>query len=234
MRNHYPTVVLWVSLMAVVVFLPCCSKKTADTTSSSLLFVNVSLNAPDVDIYTSGNLLYYGLSFPDSTGYLLAAVSSAGLSMVAPTSPDTLAQAPADWHPGQHYSFFVIDSSSGHGGIQVAEMEDSLPVVPTGYVEMRFLNFSLTAPNLDLYTATTSAYLFIDRYYDQVDAYATSFVAYPAGAYSLQLRSSGAIIPIATLNSINLQEGKIYTFFAKGTVGGAGDKNLSIGMVQNN
>jgi hypothetical protein len=201
------------------------------TGSSPLLFVNTSLHSPSVDIYTNGSLLYPGLSFPDSTGYLTTDSRVNRLSLLA--TGDTLLNVPAVFNPGKQYSIFVIDSGAG-GGVELAVIADSLPAVHSGYAMLRFLNFSLSVPSLDLYSASTSQYLFTDRYFDETDAFATSFASFPAGIYNLELRVPGEFISVATLSGVNLQAGRIYTLFAKGSVDVTGSRTLGIGVVQHN
>ena len=227
MRLHIRCLLIpWVVLCA-----GGCHKAGPGTDTSPLLFVNASLHDTTVNIYTNGTLLYPALSFPDSTGYLTTASPVKQLTLLS--EGDTLLSLPPYFTPGKHYSVFVVDSTSS-GGVQVAVMADSLPTLLPGYVSLRFLNFSLSVPNLNLYSASTSQYLFTDRYFDQADSYATSFTSFPAGVYDLELQVPGASVAVATLNGVNLEEGKAYTFFAKGAIGVPGGYGLGIGMVEHN
>lgn len=220
-------------ILGLVVFLGGCRKggPGAGSGTSPLLFVNTSIHDPSVDIYTNGSLLYNQLSFPDSTGYLTTVSPVNRLSLLF--TGDTVLDVPTAFVPGHEYSVFVIDSAGGTG-VQLAVVPDSVPLTRAGYALVRFLNFSPSVPNLDLYATTTGQYLFTDRYFDQTDASATAFVSVPSGIYNLELRASGTIVSVAGLDGLNLDAGKAYTLFAKGKVGVVGSRTLGIGLLRHN
>jgi hypothetical protein len=195
-------------------------------------FVNVSLNWPNVDIYDNGSLLFPNLIYPDSTGYLQELGVKGRLALVSPQGTDSLVNLPGQTGQVNIYTIFLIDSSSS--GAQVAVIPDVLPATHAGYAALRFLNFSASVPNLDLYASSLSEYLFTDRYFDEQDAFSTSFAYFPSGVYNLQLRVPGAFVALASLNGANLQDGKCYTLFSQGSASAMGDSALSIGIVQHN
>jgi hypothetical protein len=212
-----------------------CRKSASQTTTdaSSFLFINASLHWPEVDIYANGSLLYPNLGFPDSTGYLSPAFPLNSLSLVASGDSDTLVNLQNIVEPRKTYSVFVIDTGAT-GSAQATVIPDSFPKVPSGYVLIRFLNFSYSEPNLDLFSVSNSQYLFTDRYFDESDAFATTFTPVPAGTYSLELRATGAIIALAKINGMTLQEGKMYTFFSEGLLGGPGNSVFKLAWLQDN
>lgn len=220
-------------LLALALFLGGCRKndRSSDTGTSPLLFVNTSLHDPSVDIYSNGSLLYSQLSFPDSTGYLNTAAPVNRLALVS--TGDTLLNVPTAFTAGRLYSVFVLDSEYG-GGVGLAVIADILPAAHPGYTSLRFLNFSPSVSNLDLYSTSAGQDLFTDRYFDETDAFATSFVSFPAGVYDLELRAPGTFVDIATLSGLDLQAGKAYTLFAKGATNVMGSRTLGIGVLQHN
>lgn len=212
-----------------------CRKSATETSddSSSFLFINASLHWPEVNIYANGSLLYPNLGFPDSTGYLSPAFPLNSLSLVSPGDSDTLVNLQEVVEPRKTYSVFVIDTGAT-GNAQATVIPDSFPPVPSGYVLIRFLNFSYSEPNLDLYSVSNSQYLFTDRYFNESDPFATTFTPVPAGTYTLELRATGAIIALAKINGIALQEGKMYTFFSEGILGGPGNSVFKLAWLQDN
>lgn len=210
----------------------CRKAYPGNSAQSSFIFVNASLHWPQVEIYAGEKLLFQNLGFPDSTGYIRRQGPALQLDVVSSAGPDTLYNVLSSASTGKAYSIFVVDS--GITGAKATIYTDSLPVAKPGFVLLRFLNFSTSLPNLDLYASSSSQYLFTDRYYDQSDVSASSFVYFPAGTYNLQLRTTGTFVSVAALNGLVLSDGKAYTLFSRGTVGGSGNAALSIGMIENN
>jgi hypothetical protein len=219
--------------LGLVVLLGSCRKSgpVTDYGTSSLLFVNSSVHAPSIDIYGNGALLYNQLAFPDSTGYLTTTTQVNRLALLF--TGDTILDVPTVFVPRREYSVFVVDSAFGNG-VALAVVPDSIPPARPGYAMVRFLNFSPSVPSLDLYATTTGQYLFTDRYFNETDVFATSFVSVLSGTYSLELRAPGTIVSVASLGGLTLQAGKVYTLFAKGVVGIVGSRTLGIGVLRHN
>lgn len=225
-------------LVAGLIFLAgACRKGSSGPGASPLLFVNTSVHQPSVDIFSNGSLLFPHLSFPDNTGYLQLQAPVNQLTILS--AGDTLLNKTIKFKAGREYSVFVLDTfyvvdTAVKLSIQTAVAPDSFPLPKPGYALLRFLNFSPSVPNLDLYAATNGQYLFTDRVFGKTDANAVAFVPYPSGSYNLELRATGSVVSNASLNGVVLQDGKAYTFFAKGVTGVAGNRTLGIGMLQHN
>lgn len=219
-------------ILLILLIVPLSCHKTvaphADTTD--ILFVNTSLNQPQIDVYANGVLQYPQLTFPDSTGYLSIDAPINRLTLA--NGADTLISSPTAFNPGARYSIFLWDTSAT--ALHLSAVSDSFPTPHPGYALLRFLNFSPSVESVDLYSVTGGQDLFTGRYFDQTDAFAASFVSFPAGVYNLELRSPGTIISIATLDGLTLVAGKAYTLFARGRVGVVGDRTLGIGVIQHN
>ena len=59
------------------------------------------------------------------------------------------------------------------------------------------------------------------------------FTPLDAATYDLQVRVAGTSTVVLNLPGIGLENGKIYTVFAKGFVGGAGDQALGAEIIIN-
>jgi len=55
-----------------------------------------------------------------------------------------------------------------------------------------------------------------------------------AGSYDLQVRLQGKTTVVLPLNGITIEDGKIYTVFARGFVDGQGDQALNAQIIANN
>lgn len=219
-------------ILLILLIVPSACRKTDPPQAkiTSILFVNTSIDQTDVNVYANGALTYSQLNFPDSTGYLGIDAPVTRLSLAVDS--DTLLAVAAGLNPNGRYSVFIWDTSGTN--LQLSTVPDSFPATHPGYALIRFLNFSPSVESVDLYSVTTGQDLFTGRYFDETDAFSTSFVTYPAGTYNLELRSPGTFIAIASLNGLTLQAGKAYTLFARGKVGVVGERTLGIGVVQHN
>lgn len=207
-----------------------CSKgnSPASSTQASVQFVNTSVYNTSLKVVSS-RALFATLEYPDSSGYLYLTLPSSGLAVLS--GPDTLATIDSNWEAGKDYTLFVVDSI-GVGKAGIAQVKDSLPSLQSGYAGIRFLNFCGVAPNLDLYDSVSAEYLFTDRYYGETDAYSSAFQGVPAGTYSLQIRAPGDIIYVADLPNFVIQQGKYYTFFARGTTTVQPNLQVAIGVLE--
>jgi hypothetical protein len=208
-----------------------CRKGDSPPASSSLLFVNASVHESSINIYTNGSLFFSDLAFPDSTGYLSTHDPVSDLCILS--SGDTVWSQPARFTAGREYSIFVVDTAV-NTGVQVTAVPDSFPTARPGYALLRFLNFSPSVSNLDLYSTTVSQDLFTDRYFEENDTFSDAFVPYPSGTYELELRAPGTFVSVGTLGAATFQDGKAYTIFAKGVTGVAGNRTLGIAILQHN
>jgi hypothetical protein len=228
MRSLSPTTLL---LYIPAFLLLACSKgnSPASSAQASIQLVNTSVYNTSLKVVSGSTSLYATLQYPDSSGYLSLTLPSSGLAIL--NGSDTLATIDSNWIAGKDYTLFVTDSA-GAGIANIAQVKDSLPALQSGYAGVRFLNFCGVAPNLDLYDSVSAEYLFTDRYYGETDAYSSAFQGLPAGTYNLQIRVPGELVYVADLPDFTLEQGKYYTFFARGTTTVQPNLQVAIGVLE--
>jgi hypothetical protein len=135
---------------------------------------------------------------------------------------------------GFYYSLFLIDSVNK---LQTTYISDSILKAPgADSVKLRFFHFSPNTPALDLAESGGGPVLFSNRMFNDVKltpSYA-DFSYLPSGTYNFEIRLAGTSTVIATMPSVTLSGGKIYTLFAKGFFGGTGNHAPGIGIISNN
>jgi hypothetical protein len=205
----------------------------APQTTGGLMFVNASLNQRDIDIYSFSSQVASGLTYPDSTGYMQVGVGTAFSLAYFPTgnTSDTLEYGYTDFPTAAYYSFFFIDSAGGH--VQVADLEDVLTVPSADSIKLRFLNFSISSPAVDLVNAGSSQALYSGVGFNTNVAAAETFTTLPSGAYTFSVRATGTTTQLTSLNNVALSGGGIYTLFLKGTADSLGIAALSVGVLRN-
>jgi len=62
----------------------------------------------------------------------------------------------------------------------------------------------------------------------------SAFTPVDAGTYDLEVRLAGTSTVVLPLPGVTLEAGRIYTVFARGFVGGAGDEALGAQVIVNN
>ena len=107
-------------------------------------------------------------------------------------------------------------------------LEDNLAAPAAGKAHVRFVHLSPDAPAVDI-TTETGAVVFGNRAFKQN----SEFTPLNAGTYNLQVRLAGTSTTVLNLPNITLGDGKIYTVFARGFVGGTGTAALNAEIIVN-
>ena len=157
---------------------------------------------------------------------------------------------------GINYTFFVTDTlnraratgigATDPGGPRVLNVTDNLAAPAAGNAHIRFFHLATNAPavwvNVLRTGVTAPVVSFANRIYRAVSsgsgATAVNFANFSpltAGTYTIEVRTGSATGPVAlTVPNVALADGKIYTIFARGLVGGTGSNVLGAGIVAHN
>jgi hypothetical protein len=194
--------------------------------TSSVKVIHASPDAPGVDLVVDGAVAAANLEFPNNTGYLEVNSGTRNVIVnVAGTSNSVIA-ADLTVESGLAYSVFAVDSVSK---ISAVVLVDDLTPPAANNAHVRFVHLSPNAPAVDI-TLTDGTVVFGNNSFKD----ATDFTPLAAGSYDLQVRVAGTSIVALELGTISLAEGKIYTVFAKGFLGGSGDQALGAEIIVNN
>ena len=90
-------------------------------------------------------------------------------------------------------------------------LEDDLTAPASGQSHVRFLHLSPDAPAVDI-TLTDGTVVFANAAFQDY----TAFTPLDAGSYDLQVRAAGTSTVVLSLPTITINDGMIYTVFAKG------------------
>ncbi len=182
--------------------------------SSKVMVIHASPDAPGVDLLVDNNIAGTNLEFPNNTGYLSVTATTHNIKVNVSGSPTTVIEADLDFMKGKSYSAFAVDSVASIGALV---LEDDLSTPASGNAHVRFIHLSPDAPAVDI-TTTDGSIVFGNRSFKEY----TEFTPLPAGTYDLQVRLQGTTTVVLPLNGIAIEDGKIYTVFAKGFVAGEG------------
>lgn len=223
-------------LLTVTAFFTACNEDTADEMmpqQARVMVVHASPNAPAVDVRVNNTVALSNVPYPNNSAYLPVNAGSTNIK-VSPTGTTTyVIDATVNLAAGMNYSVFAVDSVNK---IKAAVVTDNLSAPASGKAHVRFLHFSPNAPAVDIAVANGGPVLFSNRTFNDqgTNTAAANFTPVDAGTYNLEVRLAGTNTVVLPLNGIALENGKIYTAYARGFVGGTGTQALGAGIIVNN
>jgi hypothetical protein len=208
-----------------------CSKDDKATSpqisNAHVLVVHASPDAPGVDLLVDNvKVNSLPLTFPNATGYLPVTAGNRNIKVNASGTSTSVINANLDLSADISYSIFAIDTLAS---IAPLVIQDNLGAPASGKSHVRFIHLSPNAPAVDI-TLTDGTVVFGNKAFSQY----TPFTPLNAGTYNLQVRLAGTSTVVLNLPNIVLENGKIYTVFAKGLVGRSGDQALGAQIIVNN
>ncbi len=196
-------------------------------------FVQVSPDAPNVDVYADGNLLVSGFPYTSDTGYFSLSPGTLNIKVAATGTTNYVLDTGFNLAPAAAYSIYTIDSFSHIKGVAVI---DNFSVPPADSVRLRFFHFSPDVAAVDLGVTGIATPLYSNRIFNDESANTSyqQFITVPAGGYNLEVRNAGTSDVITSAPGAVFQGGKVYSIYLKGFAGGTGAQALGIGNVIQN
>ena len=194
--------------------------------TAKAMVIHASPDAPGVDLLVDDAIAGTNLTFPSNTGYLALSAETHNIKVNVTGSSSTVIEADLDFTKDMNYSIFAVDSVANLGTLV---LEDNLAAPASGNAHVRFIHLSPNAPAVDI-TTTSGAIVFGNKSFKEY----TDFTPLAAGSYDLQVRLEGTETVVLDLPGIALADGKIYTVFAKGFVGGTDSEALGAEIIVNN
>ncbi len=194
--------------------------------NSNVKVVHASPDAPAVDLLVDDMLKGSGLTFPNNTGYLEILSGTRNVKVNVSGTSTTAIEADLNVSPSANYSVFAVDAVAN---ISALVLSDDLSSPAAGKAHVRFIHLSPDAPAVDV-TLPDGSIVFGNKSFKEF----TEFTPLDAGTYNLEVRVAGTSTVALNLNGITLEDGKIYTVFARGFLNGAGDSALGAQIISNN
>ena len=203
--------------MATVSFTACSDDDegvvTPQPTSGAMLrVVHMSYDAPAVDIWVDGSKAVSNLAYGMSSGYAEVPAGSRNVRVVpaGQTSPVVL-EADLTVAEGQKLTVFATDQLSRITPVVATD------AAPSGKARVRLVHAAPDAPAVDVKVgngngaALFSAVSFKD---------ATNYIDVDGGSYDLAVTAHGSTAEVVVLGGVTLENGKVYTVVARGTLDG--------------
>ncbi len=202
-----------------------------DLTDANVMAIHASPDAPAVDLLLDNALVAEGLEFPENTGYLPLLSGDRNIKVNAAGTSSTVINANLLFETGgSHTSVFAFDELAN---IQALVLNDNLSTPEDGFAHVRFVHLSPDAPSVDVAVAGGGPVLFADVAFGEADDNGF-FTPVSSGVYDLEVRLAGEATVVLSLPGISLEDGGIYTVFAKGFVSpSAGQPGLGAEIIIN-
>ena len=194
----------------------------AMTAQSRVMVVHASPNAPAVDVLVDDvKVNSAGLAFPNNSGYLEVVSGNRNVKVNAAGTTTTVINANVNLEADKNYTVFAINNLAN---IEALLLPDNLTAPASGKAHVRFVHLSPDAPAVDI-AVKNGPVLFSNRAFKS----ATDFTPVDATTYNLEVRLAGTNTVVLDLPGVALQNGKIYTVFARGYAAPPSGNTNSIG-----
>lgn len=184
----------------------------APDVNSSIRILHAVPNAPNVDVYTNGNLLLSNLSFSSISNYLTLAPGTYEIQLYKAGFYDTpLVTQSVELAPSANYTISVVTL----GNLFLFKVRDASIATSSDTTYLRFMNISQSAPLLNLNLANGSELFTAVEYLETTSYYPTS-----PGIYNFIVESSTSSVISKNIKNLTLDGGKLYTIYILGVFNG--------------
>lgn len=219
--------IFFLSLFAVFAvimpFVSSCGKSGQATSvglNTQIEFLNLSPDLQPVNLYinflSQGTGSYY---YSINSGYFYVSSIDTPIQVrtaATTTSTINLLNIDSVLLANHKYSLFVTGLYSTDSLTYILTLDDTAKTPRVGFGKIRFVNASLPRTALDISANGTVAFSNIG--FKKV----TNYVQLPAGIYTFQVtptNSPSTILPTPGLQSITIQDSRLYTLYTNGIVG---------------
>lgn len=204
-----------VAAVMVIPMLSSCGKESAASPTglnTQLNIINVSPDVYPVDLYIAlrkQNTKPY--TYANPSGYIYLASLELPLQ-IRSYKNETIFSKDTALRVNTKYTLFItgLVSDNTRSSIFVADT-DAAP--SQGHGKLRFINASARTVNVDVYANGTPAFK------NQGFKAITKYQELPAGIYDLKVYQANTTTVLSDLPNTTIQDGRLYTLYAKGVVG---------------
>jgi hypothetical protein len=180
----------WIAWGICAVLLSGCQGMVSSTSRSQVRVMDVSPDAPEIDIYQNSSAIAYRLAFGTITSYVPVEPGTYTTTATMSGTRQTLTSSKATLATAGQYTVLIGNFSSN---LQQLVLKDQSQPTPHGQIALRFLHQAARAGSVDIYLLPpghrlTSASPTLSN----VSFGANSgYVNLPAGTYTLVMVSAG-------------------------------------------
>lgn len=185
-----------------------------DGTVACLTFVHASSDAGSVDISIDGRVLFSGVGFDSSTGFVAVPAATYAISISAAGQPDTILieDSGLDLAAGVGVEFAIAGSRDA-STLQSLVLPIAPAAPPAGSVSLRVVQTIPDAPPLDIGLAGGDTLIG-----NLAPLTASGYLSSPATSTSIEVRAAGSADVLFPVPTFPVPSGATITIYALGTV----------------
>jgi hypothetical protein len=225
------TLLAFIAIVGSLLLTASCKKDSA--AEAHLMIVNASPNAPAIDGAVNGSVIATGIAYPNNSGYKTTSTGNFNIRITQTGTSTVFIDGTLTAEAGAYYSLYMVDSLHKR---KATVIRDDLSAPSSGKSKIRLLHFSPDAPAVDVFVNGAASTNFSNRGFNDVQSNATfaGFTEVNAGNIDLQIRLAGTSTVLATIPTITLTAGKIYTVIIKGFAAGTTTQALGAAVISHN
>lgn len=217
-------------LLSAVIF-SSCGEDDSNPIAAKVSLINASPSddATSVDFLTDGDQENMsGVTYPGNTQYFNVSPLGHTVTINQAGTSNTLATREISPAADDFHTVILFGSDS----ISTFYSVDDVSQPPAGQAKVRFFHLVENGPTVDIGTQDSSGNftpIFENRNFETSASMASSqnFTPIDSGLYTIEVRTEELLdVPVITIDSVHIQEGKIYTLYARGQV----DLSLDVGL----
>ncbi len=214
-----------VSILIAAFAFQSCKKDKENKPVSALSFVNASVGAPTLNVYLEPNKIDFDqFSYGRYIDYLNAFSGQRTVSFFEGTVKKKTGNI--DLKNGKFYSLFLAGTWPE---TELVLIKDSLTIPATGKTNIRFVNMSSDAGELDL-GLTNGTTLISQKAYKA----SSNYISINGNStYNFVIRKHASPLDTVSITAATLEAGRSYTIWAKGLKAEVGKNALGLTIIKN-
>lgn len=226
--NHYLIAALVLFFIAAI-FTACKKPNNQQILAAGISFIHASPGTGSLNFVVDGQK-GANLNYNNNLGYYAAYPGNRLIGIAKKDSTKYLVSGAAALVGGKNYSFFIIDTAKS---INLFMIEDDLSAPETGKAKIRFVNTSPRSAALNVYqgsnpSASANPLFLAKAFKDKTDFITIT----PSDNETFSIAEGTNTIAI--LPSVKIENGKIYTLWAKGLKTATDSTKLSLAIMKHN
>ncbi len=185
---------------------------SAQTSDAWVRVLHGSPDAPAVDIYVNGTKAFSSLAFKSVSEWAKLPAGSYDVKVTAAGATDAVIQATLPLEGGNYYTVVAVGKLAD---IKAEVVVDNLNAIESGKARLRVVHASPGAPAVDV-AVTGGPVLVPNLSFPN----ASGNLEVAAATYDVEVRAAGTTTAAFSVPGLSLQEGKLYTVYALGLLGG--------------
>ena len=197
-------IILALSALLVLVFLAPVPTM-AQAAQSWIRVMHDSPDAPNVDVFVDGDLVFENVAYSTTSNYN-ALASGQHRVQIAPTGKsvgDSVVDINVDLTRGKPYTVLALGKLSN---IKGQLLPDTSKTPQAGHARVRIIHAATDIGTLDIYPSGSTVPVLTDQYFGSAD-----YINIPAGTYTFDATPAGASKIVLTSQQLKLEAGWVYS-----------------------